>query len=109
MARLSSTFWRTVGGSLASVALLAAPCSSARAETIYLKCGQYNPFAVDLTKQTVNAFPARITPIAIDWDQSNQYGTQHLHIDRSTGILTMSGHISDTESCNKIDQPTTKF
>jgi hypothetical protein len=97
------------GGALVAFALLAATCPPARAETIFLKCGSFNPFAVDLTNQTVNAFPATITPIGIDWDQNNQYGNQHYHVDRSTGILTMSGHVRGTDTCSKISAPSTKF
>lgn len=101
---------KTSGSLLLSFALLTAACPAAQAEAIFLKCGSFfNPFAVDVTKQTVNAFPARITPIAIDWDQSNQYGSQHFHIDRSTGVMTMSGHLTGTEACTKINAPKTKF
>ncbi len=109
MKRPCNTFGRVGGGSLAAFVCLAAAFSSARADTIYLKCGVMGPFVVDLTKQTVDGVPASITPISIDWDRNNQYGSQHLHVDRSTGTLRMSGHVSDTMPCNKISAPTTKF
>jgi hypothetical protein len=30
-------------------------------------------------------------------------------MDRSTGVMTMSGYVSGTETCSKISAPATKF
>src|ERR1700682_593573 len=63
----------------------------ARAETIFLKCGSMDVFAVDLTKHTVDNAPANITPVAIDWHNVNQYADVHFHIDRTAGTIRRSG------------------
>ena len=106
-----------VFGVLATVLAAASP---ARAETIFLKCGQMNLLAVDLTNHTVDGKPADITPIAIDWHNANQYGDVHLHIDRTAGTLTMSGTYFRPEgnipipqgvpdTCTAESAPATKF
>jgi hypothetical protein len=92
----------------------------ARANTIFLKCQNLtDPLAVDLTNNTVNGKPVTITPIAIDWDNVNQYGDGHQHIDRATGAITTSGtHYrpdgnipipQSTTTCDAVSVPSTKF
>jgi hypothetical protein len=93
--------------------------SSARAETIFLKCGSMNVLAVDLTNHTVNNYPASITPVAIDWHQINQYGDAHYYIDRTAGTLTSSGTYYfpsgnrpipvSTDTCSVVSKPPIKF
>src|SRR6516225_1915225 len=74
---------------VAAVAL--ATSTATHAEMLYLKCGDYNLFAVDLTNHTVNGKPAEITPISIDWHTVNSFGDSHMHIDRAAGTLTNDG------------------
>jgi hypothetical protein len=79
---------------------------SARAETIFLKCGNMDTITVDLTKNTVNNQPANITPIAIDWDYVNKYGDVHYHIDRTAGTLRYSGTYYTQNGDTAIPQST---
>lgn len=107
-----------VRAALIALAMLVASPHAARAETTFLKCGQ-NTFAIDTTKQTVNGYPATVTPLAIDWERSNNVGDVQHHIDRTNGTYTSYGvyHSAhgdkpfppDTYSCAKISAPATKF
>jgi hypothetical protein len=64
----------------------------ARAETIFLKCGDAN-HTVDLAANTVDNHSATINETAIDWAVNMTYSdgtpqTDQYHIDRTTGTLT---------------------
>ncbi|HTW34633.1 MAG TPA: hypothetical protein VMD53_08445 [Rhizomicrobium sp.] len=92
---------------------------SAKAETIFLQCGSMDVMAVDLTNKTVNGKAATTSPMAIDWDNVNDVGDVHLHIDRTAGTLTISGTYyrsdgnvpipSSTYNCAIVNAPATKF
>lgn len=99
----------STGAALVALVMLAVSSQAALAETIYLKCGSFNPLVIDLTKQTVNSYPANITPLSIAWDQNNQAGNEHYEIDRAAGTLRMSGFVPGTDTCTKISAPATKF
>lgn len=110
---------------IALLALAIAPlcATAAQAETIYLKCmndGQeFGTFPVDLANNTAQGKPAVITPVAIDWDNNNQYGDAHMHIDRAAGTFFSSGvaHTRNGDmampptqgSCTAVAAPATKF
>jgi hypothetical protein len=91
---------------------------SAQAETIFLKCGT-TIFTVDLAKSTVNNAPANITPLEIDVHTVDQYADMHVRIDRTAGILRLSGVYlradgnipipPHTENCAITRTPKTKF
>jgi len=91
----------------------------ARAETIFLKCSSLDVLAVDLTNRTVNNYAASITPVAIDWHQTNENADVIIHIDRTAGTLSVSGTYftangnipipPSIESCALIRAPATKF
>ena len=51
---------------LGMAACVLADSGAAQAETIFLKCGSFDPFAVDLTNNTVNGFSAKSLPLSID-------------------------------------------
>ena len=96
----------------------------AKAETIFLKCGDYS-FTVDLEKSTVNNKPVTINATAIDWQEFTTWGdgttrTTYWKIDRTTGTVThtyathfANGNIAPTvhasDSCTVGGPPTTKF
>lgn len=102
-----------------ALAMLVAGPQVARAETIFLKCGQMNMITVDLTNKTVNNIPANITPVAVDWNNRNQYGESHFHIDRTTGEMTTSGTYftangnipmpQGTDTCTIVVSPQKQF
>jgi hypothetical protein len=111
---------------LAALAVLATTSEAARAETIFLHCGESaSTFTVDLTNNTVDNKPATINATSIDWtwtpppDQGTQ-SVGHFHIDRIAGTLTSqwSTHFangrtgdlpSQTWSCTVSSAPPTKF
>ena len=79
--------------SLIAIALcvLIASAQVARAETIFLKCGDAN-HTVDLTANTVDNHSATINETAIDWAVNMTYSngtpqTDQYHIDRTAGTL----------------------
>jgi hypothetical protein len=111
---------------LAALAVLAISSAAARAETIFLHCGERESnFTVDLTNSTVNNYTATINATSIDWTQTPppDQGTQsvgHYHIDRIAGTLTYqwSTHFAngrtgdlprETISCTVSSAPPTKF
>lgn len=100
--------------------------TTARAETIFLKCGNIDVLSIDLTRHTVDNRPANITAAAIDWRTKQQVtggsepSESHWHIDRVAGTFTLSNTVflSDgrtlsipptTGSCVKTGKPATKF
>ena len=80
---------------LVVLAMLVAISQAARTEKILLKCDGYaGILTIDLTNQTVNDMPAKITPTAINWDVQGKVDANiHIynHIDRTTGAWTVSG------------------
>jgi hypothetical protein len=75
-----------------AVFVLIASAQIARAETIFLKCGD-DSHTIDLTANTVDNHSATINETAIDWAVSMTYSdgtpqTDQFHIDRTTGTLT---------------------
>jgi hypothetical protein len=106
-------------GTTITLAAMMAVSTAAKADTIYLKCENFFPFAIDLTNKTVNGNPATITPIAIDWVNVNQTGEIHSHIDRTNGTLLIFGtyHLpqgdtpvpQSTYNCEVQSAPQTKF
>ena len=95
---------------LAASAVFAASSQVARAETIFLKCGDFNTFTVDLLKSTVDNYPARITPLSIEWQNTGGDFVVNNYIDRATGIMTMSHHGHQFKhTCETVSQPPTKF
>jgi len=107
---LSDWFKQTMVIAILLVPALTVASGSARAETIFLKCGVMNPFTVDLTNHTVNNEPANITPLSIDWETHGDF-VVHLHIDRTAGTLTIrhSGRTFPADPCTVVSQPATKF
>jgi hypothetical protein len=96
---------------LCVLATTLAASGAARADTIFLKCGSFDPFVVDLTKNTVNGFSARITPLSIDWTNTAGAFPVNNHIDRSTGTMTMEHHGTTfpPDNCSTVSAPATKF
>ena len=82
----------------------------ARAETIFIKCGDFNVITVDLTAKTVNNIPASITPISIDWETHGAF-VVHIHIDRTAGTETFEHHGQRGRpyACKTVKKPATKF
>jgi len=111
--------------SLATLAVLAGSSQVALAETIFLKCGDYSAFTVDLSNSTVDNHPATINATAIDWQVpqelgSGKSGVTYWHIDRIAATLTdyftvrdrngvVNTSRSTTESCTVLSVPPTKF
>lgn len=90
--------------------------SSARAETIYIKCVSGDLYTVDLTNKTVDNHPANITPLSINWDRHNGALVAHHHIDRTAGTLTVAYEnngqgqgASRPSACKTVKKPATKF
>jgi hypothetical protein len=86
--------------------------SSARAETIFLKCEPFTSvFTVDLTNKTVDNDPASITPTSIDWENRGGAFVVHHHIDRTAGTLTSEHHGQRfaPHACKTVKKPATKF
>ena len=86
----------------------------AHAETIFLKCGEYSTWTVDLTGSTVDNIPANITPLAIDWETGPAQGgafVVHFHIDRVAGTQTVEHHgqTFPPVPCTAVSAPPTKF
>ena len=83
----------------------------AQADTIFLKCGTFNIFTVDLTNKTVQNIPASITPLSIDWQNTGGEFVVHFHIDRAAGTLTVEHHGQNfpPDTCAIVSQPPTKF
>ena len=95
----------------------------ASAKTIYLQCGgawHEKPIPIDFSAHTAQGKPAKITPASIDWDDANSMGDEHVHIDRTTGMLSTSGVYytpngnkplphDDPVECKRIKPPKTKF
>lgn len=84
--------------------------NSARAETIFLKCGTFNVITIDLTNKTVDNIPASITPTSIDWETHGAF-VVHIHIDRIAGTETFEHHGQTfaPEPCKTVKKPATKF
>ena len=96
---------------LAALVVMAVSPQLARADTLFLKCGTFSPLTIDLTRNTVNNIPANITPISIDWTNSQGEFPVNLHIDRVAGTLTFEHHGTHfgPETCAAVSQPPTKF
>jgi len=106
-------------------AAMLAVSSPARADTLYLTCGNGGTFTVDLTNNTVNNIRANINGTSIDWDTnvgSNTPGLTavvHHHIDRAAGTASFTatynnnGQISTgysgPDACTAGAAPATKF
>jgi hypothetical protein len=111
---------------LAALAVVAISSQAARAETIFLQCGQ-GSFTVDLTNNTVNNLPATGNATGIDWQVTQSFSTPrgtettvtYNPLDRTAGTLTNyftlqwpGGNNStppSTISCTLGSRPPTKF
>jgi len=82
----------TVRVMLAASAVLAASSHSARAETVFLKCGELTVYAVDLSNGTVDNLPAAINVTTISWVRNSSgsgiTAQVYHYINRTTGVLT---------------------
>jgi hypothetical protein len=117
---------KCAGAALVVLTLLVASSQVTWAETIFIKCvAPEHPnsggptYAIDLTNHTVDGKPATITPLSINWSDSNQYGDVTYSIDRATGIYTTSTvyhmpsgdrHMPEYHcTCTQVSAPPTKF
>jgi hypothetical protein len=112
---------------IAAIVLIGAfTVPEARAEMLYLKCGDAGTFDVDLSKSTVNGNPAKITSSAIAWTldlsaaADGTTGRAQYSIDRTTGkMLSMVWYIRPSgkvlgpaisePTCGTIPAPKTRF
>jgi hypothetical protein len=96
---------------LGALAVMAVSSQVARAETLFLNCGDWGIFTVDLTKDTVNNVPTNITPLSIDWTNTQGDFPVSFRIDRVAGALTAQHHESrfGPITCALVSQPPTKF
>jgi hypothetical protein len=97
---------------LAASAVFAASSQVARAETVFLKCGDTNTFTVDLLKSTVDNCPASITPLSIKWHVpqdlgSGKSGVTYWHIDRVAATLTNYFTVRDRNGVVNTSRSTT--